>query len=157
MTRCCATRRAGLRQKGFSMLEVLVSILVLAIGLLGFALLQTVIVRMSQSANYRTNATNLATELLDQMRVNRIDAGQYATNATFTANTVANAACIPTVAAEVSVAQTCAQWKCQVVRALGAGASANVTYRNSVATVTLAWGERSGSNVNTQFAVSSRL
>lgn len=45
---------------GFTLLEVLIAIIVLAFGLLGFALLQTMNVRFVQSANYRTQATNLA-------------------------------------------------------------------------------------------------
>lgn len=55
---------------GFSMIEVLITIIVLAFGLLGFALLQTMNVRFVQSANYRTQATNLAYDLIDQMRAN---------------------------------------------------------------------------------------
>ncbi|KGT84573.1 pilus assembly protein PilV, partial [Xanthomonas vasicola] len=59
------------RTKGFSLLEVLIAIVVLAFGLLGFALLQTANVRFVQSSNYRTQATNLAYDLMDQMRSNR--------------------------------------------------------------------------------------
>ena len=62
------------RSRGFSLIEVLIALLVLAFGLLGFALLQTMNVRFVQSANYRTQATNLSYELLDQIRINRIAA-----------------------------------------------------------------------------------
>src|SRR5690554_8062465 len=77
---------------GFSMIEVLVSLLVLALGLLGFALLQTMNLRYTQSADYRTHATNLAYELADQMRANRLSAADY-TAATFAAGTVAGGNC----------------------------------------------------------------
>ena len=63
--------------KGFSMIEVLIALLILAGGLLGFALLQTMSIRFAQSANYRTHATNLAYGLLDQIRANRTSTGQF--------------------------------------------------------------------------------
>ena len=62
---------------GFSLVEVMVAVLVLGLGLLGFALLQTMSVRFTQSANHRTQATNLAYDMLDQIRVNRLAVGQY--------------------------------------------------------------------------------
>ncbi|WP_362062601.1 type IV pilus modification protein PilV, partial [Streptomyces sp. NPDC048255] len=55
-------------QRGFSMIEVLIAVLVIGLGLLGLAMLQTLNVRYAQSANYRTRATNLAYDLLDQIR-----------------------------------------------------------------------------------------
>jgi type IV pilus assembly protein PilV len=60
-------------------MEVMIAIIVLAFGLLGFALLQTMNVRFVQSANYRTQATNLAYDLTEQMRSNRYQAAWYTT------------------------------------------------------------------------------
>ena len=54
--------------RGFSMIEVMVAVLVLSLGLLGMAALQTVSMRNNQSANYRTQATNLAYEFIDTAR-----------------------------------------------------------------------------------------
>ena len=79
-------------QGGFSLIEIMIAILVLAIGLLGFAMLQTMNLRFTQSANYRTQATNLAYDLLDQMRANRHDADDYVA-ATFAPGAVADTAC----------------------------------------------------------------
>jgi len=59
------------RQNGFSLIEVLVAMLVLASGLLGLAALQTQGVRFNHDAYVRTNATNLATDIVDKMRLNR--------------------------------------------------------------------------------------
>ncbi len=134
------------------MIEVLIAILVLAVGLLGFALLQTMSVRMSQSSNYRTQATNLATELLDQMRVNRLSAAAYPAAASFSGGT--SAACTPGTDTQ-DVAAMAALWRCQVVRALGEDSSATVTYNGSVAQVTLTWPERVGDS--TSFTVSTQL
>ena len=67
----------GGRQAGFTLIEVMVAVLVMAIGLLGFALLQTMNVRFTKSAQQRTIATNLAYELVDVMRSQRSQASFY--------------------------------------------------------------------------------
>ena len=79
MSRYGNARRANRHQVGgFSLIEVLIALVILALGLLGFALLQTLNLRYTQSANYRTQATNLAYDLLDQMRSNHYAAAWYA-------------------------------------------------------------------------------
>jgi type IV pilus assembly protein PilV len=67
------------RTSGFSLIEVLVSVLVLAIGLLGVAALQTGALKNNQSALQRSQATTLAYSMMDAMRANRSAAiiGQY--------------------------------------------------------------------------------
>jgi len=59
------------RQSGITMIEVLVTILVMSVGLLGLAALQGFSLQAGQSAYYRTQATNLAYEVADFARVNR--------------------------------------------------------------------------------------
>lgn len=64
--------------RGFTLLEVMIAVLVLSLGLLGLAGLQVYSMRNNQSANYRTQATNLAYQLLDMARSHRgevVDAG----------------------------------------------------------------------------------
>ena len=55
---------------GFTMLEVLVAILVVSLGLLGLAGLQTVGLRNNTSSAQRTIATQLAYDIADRMRGN---------------------------------------------------------------------------------------
>src|SRR5690606_31450220 len=62
--------RHGHRDNGFSLIEILITVLVLAIGLLGLAGLQGTSLRNNQSAYVRTQATNLAYEIVDAMRAN---------------------------------------------------------------------------------------
>ena len=57
-------------QQGFTLLEVLIALLVLSIGLLGLAALQTTGLRSNQMANMRTVATQLAYDIADRMRAN---------------------------------------------------------------------------------------
>lgn len=60
-----------MRQSGFTLLEVLIAIVVLSIGLLGLAGLMASSMRNSHSAYQRTQATWLAYDIIDRMRVNR--------------------------------------------------------------------------------------
>ncbi len=145
-------------QRGFSMIEVLIAIVVLAIGLLGFALLQTTNLRYTQSANTRTLATNLSYSLLDQMRSNRLSAAQYS-DASFETETLTAAACPPSTAGD-AVDQGIASWQCQVFNALGPSAAATVTYDASgEAAVQLEWGERSAvaAESTTEFTARTQL
>jgi len=66
-------------QNGFSLVEVLVAMLILAIGLLGLAALQTQGVRFNNDAFVRTQGTTIAYDIIDKMRVNRDNAVQYVT------------------------------------------------------------------------------
>lgn len=66
-------------QRGFSLIEVLVAMLVLAIGLLGLAALQTQGVRFNHDAYVRSSATTLAYDIVDKMRLNRDNVADYTT------------------------------------------------------------------------------
>jgi len=59
------------RQRGFTLLEVLVALIVLSIGLLGLSGLQTTGLRNNHSAFLRSQATLVTTDILDRMRANR--------------------------------------------------------------------------------------
>lgn len=74
-----ATGFAPRRRGGFSLIEVLVTILIFAIGMLGLAALQATSVRSNQSANFRTQATALGYMIIDRMRANSeaVMQGQY--------------------------------------------------------------------------------
>lgn len=67
------------RQLGFSLMEVMVSVVILSIGLLGLGGLQMTSLKGSNNAHFRTIASLAATDLADRMRVNpiAIAAGQY--------------------------------------------------------------------------------
>ncbi|MCP4234636.1 MAG: type IV pilus modification protein PilV [Aestuariibacter sp.] len=58
-------------QRGFSMLEILISVVVLSIGLLGVAGLQLTSLRQADSANYRSLATIKSYDIIDKMHANR--------------------------------------------------------------------------------------
>jgi type IV pilus assembly protein PilV len=58
------------KQRGFTLLEVLIALLILSIGLLGLAALQTVGLRSNQMATLRTLATQMSYDITDRMRAN---------------------------------------------------------------------------------------
>ena len=66
-------------QRGFSMIEVLVSLLVIGVGLMGLSGLQVASMKGTSNAHSRNVATNLAMELSERMRANpnAIDDGFY--------------------------------------------------------------------------------
>jgi type IV pilus assembly protein PilV len=64
------------RPRGFTLVEVLVSLVVLAIGLLGIAKLMLFSSHANDSAYLRSQATALAYEILDNMRANKAGAIQ---------------------------------------------------------------------------------
>ncbi len=57
---------------GFSLVEVLVALLVLSVGLLGLAALQTTSLRYNTESYFRTQATYLAYDIIDRMRTNSL-------------------------------------------------------------------------------------
>lgn len=71
--------------RGSSLLEVLVTIVIMTIGLLGLAKLQVSNLQQQQNALYRAEATFLANDILDSMRVlnhvNHDQAAAYAVDA----------------------------------------------------------------------------
>lgn len=60
-----------MNQRGMSLIEVMVAVVILASGLLGLGALQARSVVMNQGAHYRSIATDLAADLADRIRVNR--------------------------------------------------------------------------------------
>ncbi len=63
-------RPAAHAQRGFSLLEILVAIIVLSIGLLGLAGLQVSGMKANQGAYLRTQANALAYDIIERMRAN---------------------------------------------------------------------------------------
>lgn len=63
--------------QGLGLVEVMVAVLILAIGVLGAAALQATMLRNTQSAYERATAVTLAYSILDSIRVNRAAKASY--------------------------------------------------------------------------------
>jgi type IV pilus assembly protein PilV len=148
--------RAGKFSRGFSMLEVLISVLLVSTVLLSLALLQVISLRGSNSSYQRTASVVLANDIADKIRANQVAAANYAI-AVGTA-----AAVTPATRAQWDVRQ----WKDALAAALPNG-DGSIVYdaANRVATVTIEWQDRqadqdyatTNDNANTQYIVRSSL
>ena len=109
------------RQTGFSMVEVLVALVVLAIGLLGIAALYLNSLQSGRTAIYRTQAITLAADLADRIRMNRTAQASYAT--LFADAEAAVATCVTTGGcSDADLASTdLANWKAQIAQQLPNG------------------------------------
>ena len=101
--------------RGFTLIEVLVSVLVLAIGLLGLASLQANSMKHNHNAYLRSQATVLAYDIIDRMRANisTAEAGNYDTAGSDTPSGSTNCqtgSCSATDMATFDINQ----WKCSV-------------------------------------------
>ena len=72
-------RTVSYRELGFSLIEALVALLVLSVGLLGLASLQTISLKFNQQSYQKGQAIYLAYDIVDRMRANRtaLAAGTY--------------------------------------------------------------------------------
>ncbi|MBB1126898.1 type IV pilus modification protein PilV, partial [Thiospirillum jenense] len=65
------------RQRGFTLIEVLVAALVLSIGLLGLAALSATSLKLNTGSAQRTQAANLSYAITDAMRANKTNVAAY--------------------------------------------------------------------------------
>ena len=66
-------------QRGLTLIEVLVTLVLISVGLLGVAALQLTSLRSNQDAYVRSQASALAADILDRMRANQLKASEYVT------------------------------------------------------------------------------
>jgi type IV pilus assembly protein PilV len=73
------------RQRGVSLIEVLVALLVVSLGVLAVTGLQATAARYGKTSEFRAMATLLASDLADRMRANKpaVDAGSYTLTSDF--------------------------------------------------------------------------
>lgn len=121
--------------RGASLLEVLIAMLIFSFGMLGLAALQTYSVKANQSANSRSQATALANTMLDNIRANRSHIGDYYSNP-YSSGTCATDPTV-TAAAALDLALWRQQLACQLPE--GAGAVAPIS-ANEVA-VCIRWSD----------------
>lgn len=142
-----APRSLG-RQAGVSLIEVLITALVLAIGLLGLASLQANSLVGNQQSYMRSQATSLAYDMSDRLRANKTAAldGDY--NSGFAA-TVGCA--VPQGGGSVAE-NDLESWQIALACALTEGRGAvDVDNASGIATIWVQWtnGRSGGSNVET--------
>jgi len=135
-----AIQSAGRRAAGFALIEVMVSVLLFAIGILGLVGLQATMTQTQTESKVRADAANLVDELATVMW------GQLGNQ-----NTMANLAGFSTGGCGGDAA--CGAWLTKMQRALPGGTLTDLTFNNvadtwdvnhGMVSVTLSWSQPNG-------------
>jgi len=128
---------------GFTLFEVLISVLVLSVGLLGLAGLETAGQRDNHSAYLRSQAVLMAYDMVDRMRANMggVTAGDYDS----ISGIPSDPGCLSSGCSAAQMAQYDAyEWNTQLAQLLPSG-QGKVAKSGSMFTVTVMWDDdRSG-------------
>ncbi len=144
-------------QGGFSMIEVLVTLLIISLALLGTAGLQAFSMRLNQGGQFRTQAVFMAADLAERIEANKpcAVAGNYVMALSSTANTAdntcSNRQCV--TPAELA-AYDLSQWERLVAASLprASWAVAQTGSGNpSTYTITIGWVDRRNDVTNAAF------
>jgi len=140
------------RQDGTTLLEILVSLVVIALGLLGLASLQAVSLKSNNTAYYRSQATILAYDIADRMRANRAAAVNSASyNISFGTPASSSAG---VAGSDVN------EWKQTIARAFPLGEGQITVLTGGIALIQIRWDSDSNGAVNTadvSFSTTTRL
>lgn len=124
-------------QRGATLIEVLVTLLVLSIGLLGMAGLEALSMQSNHSAYYRSQATFLSYDISDRMRANRAVALSGGYDVDFPASSNAHAE------SGDRAAQDKAQWLNNLASTLPAG-TGKVTRNGTLVSIEVRWDDSRG-------------
>lgn len=129
-------------QRGITMIEVLIALLIFAIGLLGVAGMQTLALKSTNNSNVRTLVNLHAFEIAERMRANMpgVEAGAYNSISSDSAGNAAQ--CSPGCSPQELAAFDGDQWVANLEEEVPSMTSASVDYADGVATITIEWTER---------------
>lgn len=129
---------AALSQRGVSLIEVLVAVVVLGVGLLGTAALQATALRGGQSSFESSMAVAQTNSILESIRANAGEAGSY---------NVGRLCAVP-AAAGTRAERDIAQWMTDLKTSIGGGPAADITTCGTIAdcpldcTITVEWDDQ---------------
>jgi type IV pilus assembly protein PilV len=141
------------QQAGVGLLEVLVAVLILSLGLLGMAGLQTRVLQQNQSSLVRSQAVMLSYSVLDALRLDRDGAIAGTYNIPLT--------CAPPAPNGTLSGDTLSRWILDLRTRLGNTANTCGTIacaNNGICTVRIVWDDtRAGGNANEEYVIRTRL
>lgn len=157
-------RRARRRQRGVGLIEVLVAVLILSLGMLGMAGLQTRAMKANQSSYARTQAVMLSYYMLDAMRADRATAlgGTFPYNTgTLTAGVIAPICAASAITGTTLADNTRKDWIGSLKLNLGNDANtcgAILCEANGNCTIQITWDDSRAGGLGAQrFETKSRL
>lgn len=128
-------KRSPRHATGMTLIEVLVTLVIISVGLLGVAALQLTTVRNNYDSFVRTQAATLAGDMLDRMRANRGKADQYPVDMGEAVEST-----------DASVISDVERWRTTLAEQLPVGDGA-IAYDDvtRIVTITIQWRERAES------------
>ncbi|MGB8518055.1 MAG: type IV pilus modification protein PilV [Gallionella sp.] len=154
------------RESGFSMIEILITLVIISLALLGSAGLQAYALKTNQGGQFRNQAAFLVSDIIERMEANKtyaVGLNVYDTALTQTVDCTANN-CTPAQLAGYDVAQ----WQTAVASAVpqGVGTVTGVAGNPASYTVKVSWVDRQNnakyaasavSGVGETFAITSNI
>ena len=125
-----------MKQRGFTLLEVMVAMLIVSIGLVGLAGLLITGSKNNQSAYHRSQASWMAYDILDRMRANRTLAQSGSYDLTLGATPTATGTALTDLT----------QWTTQLATALPGG-KGQISRTGGITEITVRWDDSRGLGV----------
>ncbi len=137
--------------RGVSLLEVLIAVLVLAIGMLGIAAMQAVSLRNSQGSLERSQAVVLSYNIFDAMRSNLLIARANGYNIGMT--------CAAPAAGTTLVSSDLNTWITSLQSNIGASACGSINCASNVCEVAVQWNDQrsTGGSTAQEIRIRSRI
>ena len=132
------------RVRGIGLIEVMVSVLILAIGLLGIAAMQSLALRGGQSSLESSQAVMQTASIIEAMRANSANAANY--NGTWATPPTGTSLAARNLNQWIAGMQGVADWQGQTVTPaiIGAGARATIAGCPNACVITVQWDDSRG-------------
>lgn len=151
------TKASCTAQQGFSMMEILVTLVIVAVALLGTAGLQAHALKTAKGSEFRNQAIFLSADIVERMEANKAEAvaGNYAVAAG--AGAISSACVTGACAGGALTAYDLANWQAAVATLPSGKGSITLTTAGNPATYTIlvSWVDRATNQTSTGAAASN--
>ena len=137
-------------QRGMSLIEILISVLIFGIGMLGIAAMQATALRNGQTSMQQSQAVIEANAIMDAIRANPANASSYAM-------TMASSPCTPPATGATVVASDKHWWITNLQSNIAPDACGSIAWNSGVCTVTVKWSDSNSVGSTKPVIVVSRL